>query len=66
MIDHGDDAMIDHVATCRRDATIRDVQGKIIESPANMVVIVGGEDDVPIGLMTLHDILRAEILFTKD
>jgi hypothetical protein len=38
----------------------------VIESPVNMVVIVGGEDDVPIGIMTLHDILRAEILFTKE
>jgi hypothetical protein len=31
-----------------------------------MVVLIGGLDEVPIGVMTLHDILRAEILFTKE
>lgn len=66
IIDHGEEPIIDPVATCRRDATIRDIQHQIIESPANMVVIIGGEDEVPIGIMTLHDILRAEITFTKD
>ncbi len=66
IVDFGEAPIIDPVATCRRDATIRDVQSKVIESPANMIVIVGGEEEVVIGLMTLHDILRAEILFTKD
>ena len=66
VVDFGEEPIIDAVATCRRDDTIRDVQSKVIESPANMVVIVGGEDEVVIGLMTLHDILRAEILFTKE
>ena len=66
VVEKGEAPIIDPVATCRRDATIRDIQGTIIESPANMVVIVGGEDEVPIGIMTLHDILRAEILFTKE
>ncbi len=66
IVDFGEEPLIDPVATCRRDATIRDVQSKVIESPANMIVIVGGEEEVVIGLMTLHDILRAEILFTKE
>ncbi|WP_221029360.1 chloride channel protein [Actomonas aquatica] len=66
IVDFDEAPIIDPVATCRRDATIRDVQSKVIESPANMIVIVGGEDEVVIGIMTLHDILRAEILFTKD
>ncbi len=62
----GEEPNITPVATCRRDSTIREVQSKIIESPAHMVVIIGGLDEVPIGIMTLHDILRAEILFTKE
>ena len=66
VIDQGEEPIIDAVATCRREATIRDIQHQIIESPANMVVIIGGLDEVPIGIMTLHDILRAEIMFTKD
>jgi chloride channel protein, CIC family len=66
IVEFGEEPIVDAVATCRRDATIRDVQSRIIESPANLVVIVGGEDEHVIGLMTLHDILRAEILFTKE
>lgn len=66
VIELGAEPKIDSVATCRREATIRDIQHLIIESPSNMVVIIGGLDEVPIGIMTLHDILRAEIMFTKD
>ena len=66
VIEKGEEPIIDPVATCRREATIRDIQHKIIESPANIVVLIGGLDEVPIGVMTLHDILRAEILFTRD
>lgn len=66
VIEKGEEPIIDPVATCRREATIHDIQHKIIESPANMVVLIGGLDEVPIGVMTLHDILRAEILFTKE
>ncbi len=66
VIEKNETPIIDPVATCRREATIRDIQGRIIESPANMIVIIGGEDNHVIGIMTLHDILRAEILFTKD
>jgi len=66
VIKFGEAPIIDPVATCRRDAPIREVQSKIIESPAHLVVIIGGLDEVPIGIMTLHDILRAEIMFTKE
>lgn len=63
---NGSTPVLEPVATCRRDTTIREVQTKIIESPANMVVVVGGEDEHVIGLLTLHDILRAEMLLSKD
>jgi chloride channel protein, CIC family len=66
VIEKREEPLIEPVATCRREATIREIQHQIIESPANMVVIIGGLDEVPIGIMTLHDILRAEIMFTKD
>ena len=66
VIENGEEPIIDPVATCRREATIREIQHLIIESPTNMVIIIGGLDAVPIGIMTLHDILRAEIMFTKD
>ena len=51
--------------TCRRDTSIHDVQTKLIESPSHMVVVIGGEDGHLIGIVTLHDILRAEMTFTE-
>jgi CIC family chloride channel protein len=52
--------------TCRREATIRQVQSLLIESPAGMVVIVAGVDGRVIGLVTLHDLLRAEFALTAS
>jgi CIC family chloride channel protein len=46
--------------TCRREATVRQAQSLLIESPAGMVLIVAGVDGRVIGLLTLHDLLRAE------
>ncbi|HRE80085.1 MAG TPA: chloride channel protein [Opitutaceae bacterium] len=46
--------------TVRRDASIRDVQRKLIESSQGIVFIQAGSDERVVGLVTLHDILRAE------
>jgi len=42
--------------TCRREATVRQAQSLLIESPAGMVLIVAGVDGRVIGLLTLHDL----------
>jgi CIC family chloride channel protein len=52
--------------TCRREATVRQAQSLLIESPAGMVVIVAGVDGRVIGLVTLHDLLRAEFALTAS
>ena len=46
--------------TCRREATVREAQSLLIESLEGMVVIVAGVDGRVIGIVTLHDLLRAE------
>ena len=51
--------------TCRRDTSVHDVQAKLIESPSHIVVVIGGDDEHVIGLVTLHDILRAEMVFNQ-
>jgi len=56
---------IEPAFTCRRDTPIRAVQAKLIESPSQIVVIIGGEQEHVIGLVTLHDLLRAEMNFTQ-
>jgi CIC family chloride channel protein len=52
--------------TCRREAAVREAQSLLIESPAGMVVIVAGVDGRVIGLVTLHDLLRAEFTLTAS
>lgn len=44
----------------RRDTSIREVQQRLIESPSGIVFIQAGSDERVVGLVTLHDILRAE------
>lgn len=50
------------------DSSLREAQGRLIESTTQMAVVTddSGEQSRVIGLMTLHDILRAEMLFAKE
>ena len=52
--------------TARRETSIHDVQQLLIDSPAGMVLIQAGAEDRIIGLVTLHDLLRAEAAFDQD
>jgi CIC family chloride channel protein len=60
-----------HIETpvvCTAESSLREVQSKLIESTGQLAVVldhVGPEGRV-VGLMTLHDILRAEMLFAKE
>ncbi len=51
--------------TARRETSIHDVQQLLIDSPAGMVLIQAGVDHRIIGLVTLHDLLRAETAFDQ-
>jgi CIC family chloride channel protein len=46
--------------TCLRDQTVAGLQRQLIESETHMVVILDRPDGEVIGLVTLHDLLRAE------
>lgn len=52
--------------TARRETSIHDVQHLLIDSPAGMVLIQAGPDNRIIGLVTLHDLLRAETAFDRE
>jgi len=52
--------------TARRETSIHDVQHLLIDSPAGMVLIQAGADSRIIGLVTLHDLLRAETAFDRE
>ena len=49
---------LEKAVTCRRSFTIGEVSRLLIEAPGGFVVLVAGEK--PAGIITLHDLLRAE------
>ena len=51
---------LEPVTTCRADQTIRDLQSLLIHSSTQFVVVVDDNGAVQ-GVITLHDLLRAEV-----
>jgi len=52
---------LEPATTCLRGQTIRDLQRLLIESASQFVVVLDRKDGQAIGLVTLHDLLRAEV-----
>jgi chloride channel protein, CIC family len=52
--------------TCLPDQTVRELQGLLIESSTQFVVLSGSRDGAVLGLLTLHDLLRAEVEKAKS
>jgi CBS domain containing-hemolysin-like protein len=50
------------------ETPLREVQSRLIDSPGQLAVVVDkiGEDVRVVGVITLHDLLRAEMLFAKE
>ncbi|HOH09185.1 MAG TPA: chloride channel protein [bacterium] len=46
--------------TCHAEQTIREVGNQFIASPANIVVVVDPQSNAVTGIVTLHDLLRAQ------
>jgi CIC family chloride channel protein len=55
-------------AICTAKTSLREVQTRIIESPSQFAVVLDqeGPGSRVVGLLTLHDILRAEMLFARE
>ena len=52
--------------TCLPSETIRELQFRLIESPTGFVAVLDRSGGNMIGLVTLHDLLRAEVSITKE
>jgi CIC family chloride channel protein len=46
--------------TCYPDQTVRELGDKFIESPANLLVVVDREREAVMGIITMHDLIRAQ------
>ncbi|MBN2265859.1 MAG: chloride channel protein [Candidatus Aminicenantes bacterium] len=51
---------IRNAATCFPDQTVREVGDKFIQSPVNVLIVVGRESGDIRGIITLHDLIRAQ------
>ncbi|MGA2180235.1 MAG: CBS domain-containing protein [Verrucomicrobiota bacterium] len=51
---------LERATACLREQTIRDLQRLLIESTSHLVVVLDRPDGRALGLVTLHDLLRAE------
>jgi len=56
---------LEPATTCLRHQTIRDLQHLLIESASQFVIVLDGSQGKIIGLVTLHDLLRAEVEKSK-
>ena len=52
---------MESAATCLPHQTVRKLQGLLVESPINFVVLVNDDGGKILGIVTLHDLLRAEV-----
>jgi CIC family chloride channel protein len=52
---------LESAATCLPHQTVRKLQGLLVESPSNFVVLVDDDGGKILGIVTLHDLLRAEV-----
>ncbi len=59
---------IETAGTCTAETTLRDVQQLLVEASGQLVLVMDqpGDSGRVIGLLTLHDILRAEMLFARE
>jgi CIC family chloride channel protein len=46
--------------TCRPDQTIREIGNAFIDAPYPVLIVVDGESGAVLGIMTLHDLIRAQ------
>ncbi|MFO7975371.1 MAG: chloride channel protein [Candidatus Hydrogenedentota bacterium] len=57
---------IEPAVTCYPNQTIRDLSDRFIESPLGALVVIGEEDGEILGVLTIHDLLRAQAVVLDD
>jgi CIC family chloride channel protein len=57
--------VLEVAVTCSPATPVRDVASKIVDSPSGLIVVVD-QANVVIGVITMHDLLRAQMNFAND
>jgi len=57
--------VLEPAPTCRPSDTIREAQGRFIESTSGTVILTDQAGGAALGIVTLHDILRAQLFMSE-
>ncbi len=60
------DPVLEAAVTCVPGASVREVASQIVNSPSGLIVLLDRPDGGVIGVVTMHDLLRAQMAFAKD
>ena len=66
VLETGSEPRLEQAVTCMPHQTIRHLQSILIEAPTFIVVLIDKPDGRVLGLVTLHDILRAETRMSQQ
>ena len=58
--------ILENATTCIPTETIRELQLRLMESATGFVAVLDRQEGAMIGLVTLHDLLRAQVSITKE
>jgi CBS domain-containing protein len=56
---------VEEAVTCRTDQSIRESQAQLIHSPTDTLVITDESESKLLGIMTLHDLVRAQLVVAE-
>jgi len=65
-LEEGGEPQVEKCATCLRSTTIAQLQRSILDSPEGMAVVFDKTEGTAVGVVTLHDLLRAEEAIGKQ
>jgi chloride channel protein, CIC family len=58
--------VLEAAATSMPDTSIREVAARIVGSPSGLLVVLDRPDGSVVGVITMHDLLRAQLAFARD
>lgn len=64
-LEQGKPATLKPACTCQASQSVREVGMLLIESPTQVVLVLDRPDGKIVGLLTLHDLLRAEVAYAQ-
>lgn len=60
VLEQGGRLEIEEAVTCHPDQSVREIADRFIESPSGVMVVVDKDGSTVVGIITLHDLLRAQ------